>query len=483
MKRVRWLVLCGAAAVAFLLAARAAPAADAPGATALDHLKIARDFADCMIKYGRDRYGKVQSPLFANSLTREREPTITPYPLFAEPNRTADYMTTPFRMFNFNACTNYPPGLGAEGPHKVTVYGCDPYEDRELYEMLFDLTRITGNPVYREEAEKALQWWFRNTQGPAGLFPWGEHLGWDFQYDCPTYFDGPSQYLYAACYHEIKDDVPFLDVLARIPAARAGDPTPLERYALGVWNAHFWDKDRAYYCRHGDYTGKDDRNGSDAGFPAHLGAYMRVWAAAYLASARPDFKKQMEGVFGNVLDMAISRSEKYGFFPLTFAPELAGKDPGKQAPEESVRLSRHAAEVADQLAQAAPQIEARLRRLSEVCGGPQKSSAPPIAAPAPVARAANLPKQRFSGQYADEIIRWVKAYRQYGNVAYLEAAQTMARGAYGDFCDDTCPLPKALARGTPLATAAGDPFPDFYFRGAKLMHAFALLGEAMLKKG
>ena len=42
--------------------------------------------------------------------------------------------------------------------------------------------------------------------------------------------------------------------------------------------------------------------------------------------------------------------------------------------------------------------------------------------------------------------------------------------------DDTCPLPKAYA-GAARKTVAGDPFPDFTFRGAKLMHAFALLGE------
>jgi hypothetical protein len=54
---------------------------------------------------------------------------------------------------------------------------------------------------------------------------------------------------------------------------------------------------------------------------------------------------------------------------------------------------------------------------------------------------------------------------------------TYARLAYINFCDDACPLPKAYA-GSSLKTTQGAPFPDFYFRGAKLMHAFALLGEA-----
>ena len=36
----------------------------ATGASALDYLKIAKDFADCMVKYGRDRYGKVICDVF-----------------------------------------------------------------------------------------------------------------------------------------------------------------------------------------------------------------------------------------------------------------------------------------------------------------------------------------------------------------------------------------------------------------------------------
>jgi hypothetical protein len=61
--------------------------------------------------------------------------------------------------------------------------------------------------------------------------------------------------------------------------------------------------------------------------------------------------------------------------------------------------------------------------------------------------------------------------------AYLMAADTYARLAHIAFCDDACPLPKAYAGSSPKTTQ-GEPFPDFYFRGAKLMHAFALLGEA-----
>lgn len=281
----------------------------------IDYIEKARAFGDCMLRYGQDRYGEVHSPLFSNILTRETEPRTTPYPLFAEKQPGAEKPTL-FTRFDFNRVLNYPRGIGEEGPHKVTLYGCDPWEDRELYATLHEISRVTGDLKYRHAADEALNWWFKNTQSAeTGLYPWGEHLGWDLEHDRPTYFEGPSKHLYAACYHEIKGEVPFLDYLILLPAKKPFAQTPLERYALGIWNAHFWDKEKAYFDRHGDYTGQDDRKGNKNGFPAHLGSYMEVWTSAYLNSKDAEFKRQIETVFHKALDTAVARTEKYGFFP------------------------------------------------------------------------------------------------------------------------------------------------------------------------
>ena len=477
-----------------------------PALGEIDFLKAATDFADCMIEYGRDRYGKTRSPLFSNILTREKEPRTTPCPRFAElsdkskegwAKRRQEWSGPKagyyfFHKFDFNKILNYPGGLGGEGPHKVTLYGCDPYEDRQLYYMLFDLTRITGGARYKAEAEKALNWWFANTQGPSGLYPWGEHLGWDFVYDCPTYFDGPSKHLYAACYHEIKDTVPFLDILAAIPAAKGAARTPLTRYALGIWETHFWDKSRAIYCRHGDYQGKDDRKGSLAGFPAHLGAYMRVWAAAYLNAKDPGVRKQIGVVFNTVLDAQIARAKKYGFVPFTFDPDVKGKDPGKSAPGQSIRLAHHAVELSLTMRAADAGIADKLATLARLhlddakfaksladakvrlAGGEREVST----AAKPQAEFRDLSKSNTPSASAREIVRYVKLYRQYKDKTYLEIARKQGRVACVRFMDATCPLPKAYSGGR-RKTAEGEDFPDFYFRGAELMGAFALLGEAL----
>jgi len=460
----------------------------------IDFLKAATDFADCMLKYGRDRYGRVHSPLFAVLLTREAEPRIGPYPLFAGPDRVGNYPV--YNRFDFNTCLNYPAGLGGEGPHKVTVYGCDPYEDRALYTLLIDLSRITGNPKYRAEAEKALTWWFTHTLGPADLYPWGEHLGWDFEYDCPTYFKGPSKLLYGACYHEIKDTVPFLDLLAKLPAAKPDELAPLERYALGVWNAHYWDQARCIYCRHGDYTGQDRRMGSLAGFPAHQGAHLRLWVCTYLATSNAAVKRQMAQILSKVLDVQIARAREFGFIPFTFDPDVKGTKPHKSG--QSDRLGYHAAELAVRIRAAHARLADKLAELARVILGEEKLKQAEKSiemylatrdsgylhggydpAHKPAARVRDLSKANTPTPHAREIIRLLQWHKHTGDAAYLTAAVQQARLAYVRFMDGACPLPKAYE--APRKTVEGKPFPDFYFRGACLVHAFALLAEAKAK--
>ncbi len=462
----------------------------------IHHLARAAAFADCMIRHGRDRYGDVHSPLFAVLLLRTSPPRIGPQPVFDRPcPYDTSRMATPFRLHHYNRLLNYPPKLGGEGPHKVTVTGCDPYEDRAMYEFLIDLSRITGEPRYRDEAIKALRWWFANTMGPAGLYPWGEHLGWDFEHECPTYFAGPSKHLYAACYHEIKDRVPFLEVLSAMPAPAAGGPTLLERYAFGVWEAHYWDQDRALYCRHGDYTGADDRTGSLAGFPAHQGAHLRLWTAALLHARNAAVRDRLADILRKVLDVQIARAETYGFVPFTFDPDVKGTSPGKKTPGQSLRLARHAAELSATLRDRAKDlpdgltegIAARLHRLaalhlSEADLAAALSERPSPPSKKPAADVADLSRTTTPGPHAKAIRKRVEWFRLYGDAAYLAAAERQAALACVQFLDEASPLPKAFA-GQPPKTVGGEAFGSFYFRGASLMHAMALLGEARRDAG
>jgi len=441
-------------------------------------LEVAKRFADHMLEHGRDRYGKVHSPLFSNSLTREARPRLTPYPLFAasdpklaekrrlekRPDLRQQYPGVTFTRFlehDFNRCTNYPAGLEDAGPHKVTVYGTDPFEDRDLYVLLFELTARTGDLKYGREANRALEWWFTNTQSSTtGLYPWGEHMGWDLEHDMPTYFEGPSKLLYHSAFHEVKDEVPFLNILARFPDR-------LERYAMGVWERHFWDKERAFYCRHGDYTGEDNRLGSALGFPAHLGAYLDIWSAALARGRSEEVRGRLTAIVHKVLDMAIARSQKHGFFPFTFEPELYGTAAREDV--QARRLGLQSMRIAKRLEPVNPDLAAKLRKLGELNRG---------AAPGgkPRRNRTDLAREKMSPPWADQILHNVEAGR-------TEEARNLAAEAYGLFWDSKSPLPRALARGTPGETPDGQPFPDFYFRGARLMRAFLALAQVRHLKG
>jgi len=123
-----------------------------------DYPAIARAYADYMIKYGRDRYGKVHSPLFVSVIDRKtgtvfRNKNQVPYPHAA---------TKPFA-----------PGLMRDvklRPHDRHYTGANPVEDLPLYELLGrpDVLarvihvlrrtyRMTDNPMYLRRAEHFAQ--------------------------------------------------------------------------------------------------------------------------------------------------------------------------------------------------------------------------------------------------------------------------------------------------------------------------------------
>jgi hypothetical protein len=219
---------------------------------------------------------------------------------------------------------------------------------------------------------------------------------------------------------------------------------------------------------------------------------MRVWAAAYLHTKNADVRKQIGAVFNTVLDAQIARAKKYGFVPFTFEVDVKGKSPGKSAPGQSMRLAHHAVELGLMMALDNKVISQKLAVLAALHIPQSRAAkalldaqgrldggipfAPTGAKPKPVFR--DLSKNNTPSASAREIVRYVKLYRKYKDKAYLEVARKQGVAAHVRFMDATCPLPKAYSGGR-RKTAEGEGFPDFYFRGAELMGAFALLGEAL----
>ena len=51
-----------------------------------------------------------------------------------------------------------------------------------LYQILYALSEITGEPRYADQADGSLKFFFAHCQSPAtGLLCWGEHAGWDLR--------------------------------------------------------------------------------------------------------------------------------------------------------------------------------------------------------------------------------------------------------------------------------------------------------------
>ncbi|MGD8239743.1 MAG: hypothetical protein PVH68_14380 [Armatimonadota bacterium] len=234
------------ACLAILLAAcTAAAAAEAP-----DYLGIVRAYADAMMEHGRDTYGEVQSPLFAATLDRKTLKLPTDTPNNVSGIRSGDR----------------------------TVTGANPMHDLNLYQVLYGLTRATGDARYAAEADAALKWFFEHCQSQAtGIFAWGEHLGWDFRADAPLPGRDIHEYYRPWVLWERSFELA---------------PEPCQRFALGVWQHQIADQQKGLFSRHAHYAKHGPSKGKE--FPRHGGFYIATWAAAYERSRDPALLKAID---------------------------------------------------------------------------------------------------------------------------------------------------------------------------------------------
>ena len=312
-----------------------------------DYIKIVKAYADEMIKNGQDRYGEVSSPLFATALRRDTV-TLLPYPEF----QSRGTESTPGNRWVFESSFLNIPMLGAkrngsgdngvhgmEKPHKQILSGDNPIDNLGLYIALYTLSDIVADGKYRNAALQSLRWFYLNTQGPSGLYPWGEHMGWDFRYDYVTYHikgyedfminpyrgkqQEPITEMYQSWQHEPRGMYtewdPFLQILAELPAKEGEFYKPIEKYALGIWEEHFFDKENGLYNRHGDYFGQkrgiEGTYGGDLMFTKYTGYFISTWSLALQYSDNSEFQKQITVCVEKLINANKRLHEKYGYRP------------------------------------------------------------------------------------------------------------------------------------------------------------------------
>jgi len=240
-----------------------------------DYLAVVRGYADTMIEYGRDDYGEVHSPLFAAALDRK----ILRLP------------------------QEQPASITGIREHDRTWTGANPMHDLNLYQALYGLTKITGEPKYAKAADNSLQYFFNHCQSATScFFAWGEHLGWDFHTEKPLAGRDSHEFyrpwvLWKHCYE-----------LA---------PEPCKEFATGLWENQIGDHETGNFSRHASYH--SHKAGLNAEFPRHGGFYIATWAEAYQRTGNEDYLRHIEKLV-NYFDSR--RNPKTGAIPSqSSAPE------------------------------------------------------------------------------------------------------------------------------------------------------------------
>ncbi len=213
-----------------------------------NYLKIVCDYADCLIKYGRDRYGSEHSPLFAEGLDRNTLKLL-------EGENLKKVQELKFEEWGIRS-------------YDRMLEGANPMHSQNLYQILYALATITKKKSYISEADQSLKFFLNKCQNSVtGLFYWGEHAGWDFREDAPI-----SGYVNSNVHEFYRPWVLWKKCWELAPDACLN-------FARGLWDHQIADHKNVDFSRHA----RIDRHGPGTGAPyaRHGGFYIETWAFAY----------------------------------------------------------------------------------------------------------------------------------------------------------------------------------------------------------
>lgn len=214
-----------------------------------EYRKAVEAYADAMIRLGRDTYNKENSPVFVSG--------------------GIDLKTHQFVRSELK-------GQGIRQGDRA--YGANPHHDLNLYQVLYGLTKITGDKKYENEADEALRWFFNNCQSPAtGLFAWGEHLYWDVE----------AEQCKGRDIHEFYRPWVLWDRSFKLA------PEACEKFARGLWD-HQVHNHSGDFNRHAKWS--QHRPGRRCNISRHAGFYIATWGHAYKETKNPVFLKAIERV-------------------------------------------------------------------------------------------------------------------------------------------------------------------------------------------
>jgi len=163
------------------------------------YLAAVREFADNVLKYGRDTYGPKHTPLFVDGLNIHTHEPVK----WIAPNGD--------RWILSNLASQ-----------------------QNLFRTLDGLTKITGDPKYRQAAMDAIKYAFENLRSPNGLLYWGGHSAYDAGADRPC----------GRGIHELKDIYPCYQLMWEV------DPNATKQFIEAFWSGHILDWSNLDMNRH-----------------------------------------------------------------------------------------------------------------------------------------------------------------------------------------------------------------------------------------
>ena len=161
------------------------------------YLNAVREFADNVLRYGRDTYGPKHTPLFVDGLnihTHEPVKWIAPREDWAATERTEDWFL------------------------------CNLASQQNLFRVLDGLTKVTGDPKYKQAAMEAIEYAFANLQSPNGLLYWGIGTAYDAQGD-KIIPEGTGD-------HMLKANLAYYELMWQV------NPEATRKFIESFWSAH-----------------------------------------------------------------------------------------------------------------------------------------------------------------------------------------------------------------------------------------------------
>lgn len=186
--------------VLLLIALACLPASNSWADGDSKYLDAVCEFADNVLKYGRDTYGPKHTTLFVDGL---------------------------------NIHTHEPVKWIAPNGDKWILSNLA--SQQNLFRVLDGLTKITGDPKYRQAAVESIRYAYDNLRSPNGLLYWGGHSAYDAKADRPC----------GRGIHELKGFYPYYELMWEV------DPNATKKFIEAFWSAHVMDWSNLDMNRHG----------------------------------------------------------------------------------------------------------------------------------------------------------------------------------------------------------------------------------------